>query len=668
MELTDISGIGAVRKKYFEEMGISTPLDLLNYFPYKYYDFSKTEPYSDDGKVRLIKAQAIEPAKIVRTKTKLSFVSCKMIDEVGHTFSAIWFNQPYMKSQLFLGAELYLFGKNSPTKKNNFVVIISKFQDKFKTLGLLPVYKNASKIGQSNFQNAIFETLQMLKISTFIPNELLHKYNLMDLSQAYSIIHKPSGYEEINKAKDRVEIENLIPLIAVGEYHKTLFHSEKLQKYNNFIEVLDEYEKLLPFSLTPDQRKAIFDIEKDMSSKFSMNRLLQGDVGSGKTAVAFFAAFFAAKNNFQSAFIAPTEILAAQHYETACKLFKNTQIEVVLLTGLAKGTEKKQILQKIASNEAKIIIGTHALLSESVEFANLTFITIDEQHRFGVEQRKILKNKGITPDILVMSATPIPRSLSLVLYGELDISLLTSRPKSSKIITNLVNESKQNDMWEYIKNKLEQGSKAYVVCSKIDEQLDDEETIEFSAKNMYKMLSLKFGNQVGLLHGKISKESQNQLINNFKTRKIKLLVSTTVVEVGVDIPDADIMVIATPERFGLATLHQLRGRIGRNGQESHCFCLANNLGEKSFERLNFFKNNNDGFKIAEYDIMTRGSGSILGTNQHGKDGSISFSPANYSTAKQILEHLKGNISLYAQILSRGEELQSTSIISKIVLN
>ncbi len=666
MELTKLSGIGESRKKAFEELGIFSQEDLLNFLPYKYYDFSKTEPFADDGKVRLIKAQATEVPKIVSIKKNFSFVSCKMTDETGHIFTAVWYNQTYIKAQIFLGVELYLFGKNSKTKKNNFVVLISKFQDKLSKLALLPIYKTAGKIGQTIIQNSINQVLKTLNIWEFIPHNMLQKYNLIDIKSAYQILHSPNSFEELEKASERLEIENLIPHIAISEYHKSIFRTIKLQKYNNFVQIFENYKNLLPFSLTSDQTEAIFDLEKDMNSKFSMNRLLQGDVGSGKTAVAFFGAYFAQNNGHQSAIIAPTEILANQHYKTAQKLFDNNQI--ALLTSSICTQERKNILNRLKLGEIKIIIGTHSLLSDEIQFNDLTYLVIDEQHRFGVEQRKKLKNKGFSPDILVMSATPIPRSLSLVLYGDLDISTLYSRPKASKTTTNLVSEAKINDMWNYIAEKIKTGSKAYVVCSKIDEELDDDQTLEFSAKNLFNKLSEKFGENIGLLHGKLSKNNQNQIIGDFSSGKLKILVSTTVVEVGVDIPDADIIVIASPERFGLATLHQLRGRVGRNGQEAHCFCLTSNLNQKSYERLLFFKNNSDGFKIAEFDLKTRGSGTIIGTNQHGKEEGISFSASNYSTAKQILEQIKKDISLYAKVLERGEKLYNQSVISKIVLN
>lgn len=671
MELTEIKGIGKARKQSFEENGIFSCEDLINYFPYKYYDFTKTEPYADDGKVRLIKAQVTDNAKVIRARGNLQFVTCKMIDEIGHSFTAMWFNQTYIASNLYIGLEIYLYGKNSPTKKNTFVVSLSKNADKLTKLGFLPVYKNIGNIGQKILHDSINSVLETQNFSTFIAPELLHKYNLMTLSDAYNQIHNPENNSNLDLCYERVEIEHLIPLIAVNEYHKLVFREEKNQKYEIVDNLLNEFESYLPFKLTIDQRNAMHDIENDFKSKFSMNRLLQGDVGSGKTLVALFGAFLAIKNGYQAVIVAPTEILANQHLETMQKFFANTKINTVLLTGTTKGLERNIVLQQIETGEANLIIGTHAVFSDSVTFKNLSYIVIDEQHRFGVEQRKTLKNKGLTPDLLVMSATPIPRSLGLVVYGELDISYIKSRPKPQKITTNIVIKSKQNDMWDYIQQKINNGSKVYVVCSKIDEENEDDDICKFSAKNMHTFLCQKFnGEQVGLIHGKLSKETQARTIEQFKNGNIKILVSTTIVEVGVDVPDADIMIIATPERFGLATLHQLRGRVGRDGSEAFCFCLADNLNEKSYERVSFFKNHYDGFEIAEFDLKTRGSGSILGTNQHGHDNGIldRFTSDAYARAREILEWIKSDINLYKKVLEKGEIFYSSNILSKVILN
>jgi len=671
MELTKLKGIGTNRAKSFKENGIFSCEDLVNYFPYKYYDFSKTEPFDNDGNVRLIKAMAVEPAKLVKTRSNLSFVSCVMIDEIGQKFTAIWYNQPYVKSQVYLGARLYLYGKNSPTKKNTLIVNIHKLEDKFDNFGLLPIYHSIDKMGQTTIKNAIDESLKMVNFSTFIPNALLLKYNLLDLRQAYEIIHKPLSQEELNMAHFRISIEKLVPILAINEYHKLTGREEKSHHINNGTFLLNEFEHLLPFSLTPDQKHAMLEIERDITSKFSMNRLLQGDVGSGKTLVAMFTAFVLAKNGYQAAIVAPTEILANQHYNTARSLFGNEKFEICKLTGSTSGINKQLALKHIENGYAKIIIGTHTLFSDMVKFKNLAFICVDEQHRFGVTERAKLKAKGFSPDILVMSATPIPRSMNLVLYGNLDISVIKSRPKPVNITTNLVVKSKQDDMWKYLKNQTLQGAKVYVVCAKIDEENDNTSDLKFSAKNMYDYLQTIFEpSKVALIHGKLKKETQNKLIDKFKTGDINVLVSTTIVEVGVDVPDSDYMVIATPERFGLATLHQLRGRIGRGGGEARCFCLADNLKDKSLERIKFFKEHTNGFEIADFDLQMRGGGSIIGTNQHGSDRGIlsHFSNEAFRLSIEILELLKLKPEVYARVLEIGNKVVTSENYKNIVLN
>lgn len=670
MDLTNIKGIGEARKKSFEENGIFSCEDLINYFPYKYYDFTKTEPFSDDGNVRLIKSTVIENPKIIKARANLSFVSCKMNDEIGHTFTAIWFNQTFVKSQLYIGLNVYLYGKNSPKKKNTFNVSMMKQENKISFFGLLPVYHSISGIGQATISDTISKSLEMLNFSDIIPNNLLLNYNLLTLKEAYSLIHNPTNNDDVVKSKNSIEVEKLLTVLASNESQQNLNKETRLHNYKNITNLTSEFLKFLPFALTDDQMNAVGDISNDFEGKFSMNRLLQGDVGSGKTVVAFFGAFVASKNGYQSAIIAPTEILAKQHYETAQKMF-GSQIKIGLLTSSTSNLDRKIILSKLKTGEIQILIGTHSILSDEVCFNNLSYVVFDEQHRFGVEQRAKIKEKGKSIDILIMSATPIPRSLALIVYGNLDFSTIISRPKQANITTNIVIKQKQNDMWNYIKNKTLAGSKVYVVCSKIDEENENDSLLKYSAKNVYDSLCSFFGKeQVGLIHGKLKKETQDKVIENFKQGKIKVLVSTTIVEVGVDIPDSDLMVIVSPERFGLATLHQLRGRIGRNGEESHCFCLADNLNEKSYERINFFRNHLNGFEIAEFDLNTRGAGTMFGTNQHGQSSDFvsNFSVETYKKAKSIYGEIKSNSEIISRLIEKYNENNSRDGIKNIILN
>lgn len=671
MELTSIKGIGESRKKSFEENGIFSCEDLINYFPYKYYDFTKTEPFADDGRVRLIKATAIECPKIVKARGNLSFVICKMNDEMGHTFQAVWFNQTFIKSQLYLGITVYLYGKNSPKKKNTFNVLLMKKEDKFSDFGLLPVYHSIDGVGQATMSDLINKSLEMLKISDILADEMLLEYNIISLKEAYKNIHNPKTYENITKSQERIAVQELLAVLSANKQDRIIGREDRLNYYKNITNLKGEYKNLLPFVLTADQENAINDLILDFGLNKSMNRLLQGDVGSGKTVVSFFGAFVAAKSGFQSAIVAPTEILAKQHFETAQKLFERVGIKVSLLTKSVTAFERQNLLENLEKGQVDILIGTHSILSDEVVFKNLSYVVIDEQHRFGVEQRAIVKQKGKSVDVLVMSATPIPRSLALVVYGNLDFSTIHSRPNAANITTNLVIKQKQPAMWSYIKNKIDAGSKVYVVCSKIDEENEDDEILKFSAKNMYEYLCKVFDSfNVGLIHGKLKKDAQNKVIESFRMGRIKILVSTTIVEVGVDVPDSDIMVIVSPERFGLSTLHQLRGRIGRNGKESHCFCLADNLNEHSYERVNYFRNHSNGFEIAEFDLKTRGAGTMFGTSQHGSDSGIvsSFSADSYSLAQKIFEEIKEDKELVSTFSNIYMEKHSKTAQNRIVLN
>lgn len=673
MELQELAGVGKSRAEDFKEESIFSAEDLVKFLPYKYYDFSKTEPFAEDGRVRLLFATVIEGAKIVRARKNLSFVTCRCTDQVGHNFTALWFNQSYVKSQLFLGEELYLYGKNSPSKKNTFIVTLFKKTDKLKQFGFLPIYKKIGNIGQSTMQAIMTDALNKVQINSDIPAFLAQKYGLLDINQAYRLIHQPLEQSDILRGGERVEVEELLPLLAVSEYRKKTFRAQKPQRYLDL--ELAEYASLLPYTLTESQASAALEIQRDMRSPLSMNRLLQGDVGSGKTAVAFFGCYLALKSGLQSAFVCPTEILARQQYESAKRIFSNINItnvegKIVLLTGSMTAVEKRVNYEKIANGEALIVFGTQAVLSGFCQFKNLSFVVIDEQHRFGVRERRALADKGAAPDILVMSATPIPRSMNLVVYGDLDISRLSKRPAPFSVTTNIVSEQRQEDMWNYINLQTKQGSKAYVVCARIDEEVEDESAINFSANNMYKFLREKFGEGVGLIHGSLAKKTQETIIEKFRRGEIRILVATSIVEVGVDVPDADIMVIASPNRFGLATLHQLRGRVGRNGQQAFCFCLGSQLDAKSIQRIKFFKEHSDGFEIADYDLSSRGAGDIFGTAQHGSgDFPIkNFSSSGLKLALEILEQVKNYPELFAHIIELGEEKFSKFSAKNVIFN
>ncbi len=656
MNIEELSGVGMKRKAALNGSGIFTCKDILNHFPNKYLDLSTLEGFAADGKNRLIKVTLTEEAKVIRIRGGLNYTSAKVVDTENNKFTCVWFNQPYMKAKLKAFEDYFVYGKNSPTKKNNFVV---QMMIKHLSSGVLGLYKTFDGIGQTTIKNMITESMAKTNIFSYLDG-----IENMTLSDAYKGLHFPKSVEEINLAKERVEIEKAIMLVGATNAAKN--RTRKTQRYSNLDEIYTEFCTKLPFRLTYSQDKAILDLIQDFSSEYTSNRVIDGDVGSGKTMVAFFAMYVASMNGLTSAMLAPTELLAVQHYKNAKKIFGD---KAILLTSSIKGADRKDVLNRIKNEDGLAVFGTHSIISDKVEYKSLGLAVVDEQHRFGVSERAKLANKGESPDIISMSATPIPRTLSLVLRGDADISEIKERPFAAKVQTNLVNQSREEDMWKFIDEKISSGSKVFVVCSKIGDD-EDADILEYSATNMYKKLKSKLSHTVGLLTGKLSAENKIVTLASFEKGDTKVIVSTTIVEVGIDIPDSDIMVIATPERFGLSTLHQLRGRVGRDGQQAYCFCLTNNVNEKSYGRLKYFANTTDGFALADFDYENRGEGDIFGTKQHGKSSgvlrTVSFSA--FMRAKNLLNAIKNkDEDLYDKITNDAKKAYD-KIFTNVILN
>lgn len=656
MNIEELSGVGEKRKATLNSAGIFTCRDMLNYYPSRFIDLSSIEGFKADGKNRLIKVTLTEEAKVIRIRGGLNYTLAKVVDSENNKFNCVWFNQPYMKSKLRAFEDYYVYGKNSPTKKNNFVVQMMVKNSNEKLFG---IYKTFDGIGQTTIKNLVASSKANEKIDSLLDDTFGYS-----LSDAISIVHNPSNTEELEKAKQRIEMEKAVKLVTATSVAKGITKSNKLQKYSNFDAILAKFCKKIPFSLTKSQLEAIDDLIKDFMSPYAVNRVIDGDVGSGKTMVAFFAMFVASHNNYSSAMLAPTELLATQHYSLAKKLFGD---KVVLLTGSIKSTERKILLSKIKEEAGLMVFGTHALLSDKTEFNNLSLVVVDEQHRFGVGERAKIASKGITPDIISMSATPIPRTLSLILRGDADVSLIKERPFAASIQTNLVSSRKEDDMWDFLAQKINSGSKVFVVCSKIGDDEDDD-ILEYSAVSLYKRLKTKFTSKIDILTGKQSAEEKNRILKSFEMGETRLIVATTIVEVGIDVPDSDIMVIATPERFGLATLHQLRGRVGRNGAKAYCFCLCRNMTDKSIERLQYFSKTSDGFALADYDYNQRGAGDVFGTKQHGKGnpfGGVSLQA--FKKAQTILSQLQKNTELFDKLKIESQN-EFNEIFDKTILN
>ena len=609
-----LKGVGEKRAEILSNMGIDTVGALLRFYPRAYEDFSKITQIFDcnyNEKV-CVKATVITEISEQYIRKNMSLYKFAVADESG-TMNITIFNNKYLAAKLKKGRTYLFLGKLSPLS-----IIPSMSSPEIReigSVGIEPIYRAVKNLGVQNFRKMVKNALMCEMGDDPIPQEILEKYNLLDLKSALTNIHFPKSLEALERAKERLVFEELFVLQLSLNILK-----RKHKKQSPCVIDKDfslEFEELLPFSLTGAQQNAIKDCILDMKSGNSMNRLIQGDVGSGKTAVAASLVYSMAKNGFQSALMAPTEILAEQHFLSLTSLFKDSNIKVCLLTGSLTKTKKQKIKEGLKNGEYDIAVGTHALLTEDTEFKNLGLVITDEQHRFGINQRTELSNKGKYPHTLVMSATPIPGTLAMVLYGDLDVSIINQYPKGRKPIESyLVSGDKRQRAYNYIKKHIAEGRQGYIVCPLVEES---EKSELISAEEYFKSLTQnEFSSyKLGLLHGKMKPKDKEKVMNEFAKGEIDLLVCTTVVEVGIDVPNAAIMIIENAERFGLSQLHQLRGRIGRGLHQSTCILISDALGGETEQRLKILTTNTDGFKIADEDLKLRGPGDFLGSKQHG---------------------------------------------------
>ncbi|MBQ7452680.1 MAG: ATP-dependent DNA helicase RecG [Clostridia bacterium] len=662
MELKDIKGIGKKREDVLREAGIETPQDLLRHFPKKYYDFSKPDIFGEDNKYKLLLVKIVQNPKMFKAKGT-SFITAKAQDSSGQEINLYWFGQTYVKSTLKIGSEIYVYGKNSPRKKNTFNVVLHKFKENFKT-GIFPVYKTFDGVGQAVVKSGIKDVLEHKPIFSIIPEDIEAENGLISLGKAFEYVHFPETFESIEAGHERIAIEDGVIIAHINKVRKISAKEKREFVYKDIDACVDEFRRLIPYTLTSGQKNAIEDIAGDLSSGTTANRLIEGDVGSGKTLVAFCAMYIAMKNGGQSVLMAPTEILANQHYELWTKLFGADSC--VILCSSQSANQRREAVDRIANGKAMVVFGTQAVLSDKIEFSNLQLVITDEQHKFGVSERAKLAG-GKAVDYISLSATPIPRTVSLVVYGNLDLTQIKERPHALDIQTNIVLPSKIEQMWNFIENEINEDKTCYIVCPKID---DDEEKDEIiSTQKMTKELKRRFGQDVvAELNGKMKDEAKDKILKDFNAGKVRLLVSTTVVEVGVDSKNASIMIIMSPERFGLASLHQLRGRVGRAGQKAYCFCVvSNDINEKQYERLAFFKNNQNGFDIAEFDLKTRGAGDMLGTRQHGISSGQIMSLAVYEKAQKIYEDIEKS-GKKLKVITEIAENKFSKLLEDIVMN
>jgi len=649
--LSDISiqylkGVGPARKKLFENLGISTLEDFVYFFPRRYEDRTQLTPLSQ---VKLGEYQTVT-GKVAVRGSRRSWYSKKHVYELviedgrGRIF-AVWFNQAYLAQYFHPGQQVILYGKVDMYKNRLQMVapeyeLIDSEEDQALSMGrIVPIYPLTRGVTQRFLRKMMRACLDQHgdEMTDILPVWLRNKHQLTNIKSSIENIHFPATLEAQTQAHRRVSFEEFFLFqLSVIKRRESIVQKTGVAHQIN-LDLVNEYSRSFPFSLTSAQARVIREIAADMQKSSPMLRLLQGDVGCGKTIVALFGCVAAARNGQQAALMAPTEILARQHYQTITKIlnqgpFKN--IRVALLLSSLRNGEKDEVHARLKKGEVDIVVGTHALLSEAVGFARLSFVVIDEQHKFGVKQRALLSSKGTNPDVLVMTATPIPRTLSLTLFGDLDVSTIDELPKGrGQITTRHFSSEHAPEVYKIAREKVETGEQVYIVYPIIaeSEKLDLK-----AAETMYKHFEKNEfkGLKLGLIHGQMKKEDGDEVMARFKKGEIQILVATTVLEVGVDVPNANVMIVEHAERFGLSQLHQLRGRIGRGSKDGSCFLIADPVTEESFARLRAIAGTTDGFKIAEQDLLIRGPGHYFGRHQHGLN-ELRF--ANPATELDILQ-------------------------------
>ncbi|HOQ76714.1 MAG TPA: ATP-dependent DNA helicase RecG [Thermoclostridium sp.] len=616
-----VKGVGENRAKLFSKLGIYTLGDIIHYFPRDYEDRSVFKPIleASDGEPITVRVRFVTGITETRPRRNLS-IQKAMVTDGASLMNVTWFNQGYVKQNIDISREYVFFGTvrrvGSRVEIHN-PVFEEADQSGNLTGRIVPVYPLTKGITQNILRKILRNALDAAsdKIVDILPTGFRHKYRLAEAVFSYEQIHFPTSMENMEMARRRLVFEELL-LLQLGL--SSIKGTNSGQSGIRFSPVdISPLLNALPFKLTPAQERVFEEIRADMESERRMNRLIQGDVGSGKTILAVLAMYIAASSGYQSAFMVPTEILAEQHYRTIAPLFEKFDIKVGLLTGGLKKKEKEAIKKEAEEERLDVIIGTHAVLEDSTMFGNLGLVITDEQHRFGVRQRARLSQKGENPDLLVMTATPIPRTLALVLYGDLDVSIVDSLPPGRKPIkTYVVDESMRDRIYQFIRKNIAEGRQAYIVCPLVEES--DELEVESATGLVEKIRgdALK-GLRVGLIHGRMKSAEKDDIMRRFSRGELDVLVSTTVIEVGVNVPNANIMVIENAERFGLAQLHQLRGRVGRGSHQSYCILFNQGKSEISRQRMEIMAKSNDGFVIAEKDLELRGPGDVFGVRQHG---------------------------------------------------
>ncbi|MBV6712855.1 ATP-dependent DNA helicase RecG [Paenibacillus chitinolyticus] len=617
--VTEVRGIGGQKAEELQALGITRVAHLLEYYPFRYEDYSIRDlTQVKDGEKITVQGKIMSEPVLQRYGRK-NRLSCKVV--IDHFFvTAVWFNRPFLKDQLAPGREIVLTGKWDQ-RRHQMTVSDSEFPDRgtSKTGTLQPVYSVGGSLTQHFMRKATAQALTQYSamVSEIVPAELLRKYRLLPRRRAMEIIHRPQGTEDGNEARRRMVYEELF----LFQLKMHAFRAITRNRADGLAQQVDlpkvrAFVRGLPFTLTPSQKKVIAEILQDMQEPYTMNRLLQGDVGAGKTVVAAAALYATVTAGCQGALMVPTEILAEQHNRSLTAMFEPYGLQVALLTGSTTARQRRELLASLQMGMLDILVGTHALIQEDVFFRKLGLVVTDEQHRFGVNQRSILRRKGMNPDVLTMTATPIPRTLAITAFGDLDVSTLRELPKGRKPIkTYWVRHEMFDRVLGFIRREVDAGRQAYVICPLIEEseKLDVQNAIDVHVQLQQAFPDLK----VGLLHGRMAAAEKDEIMHRFKDGEIHTLVSTTVIEVGVDVPNATLMVVYDADRFGLSQLHQLRGRVGRGEHQSFCVLIADPKTEVGKERMQAMTDTTDGFEIARRDLELRGPGDFFGTKQSG---------------------------------------------------
>ena len=619
--ISSVKGVGEVKANLLNKMGIYTIKDLIEYFPRNYEDRTKIKYVREftSGESTLFVAKICSNITVRKIRKNLAIYTAVAVDDEGERVKLTWFNQMYLKNRLivghkylFFGTPVYDFGTFSVENSQ-----IYNLSDISKIQGIYPIYSLTKGITQNYMFKLLSENYtDNIKFKEIYSEEFKKKYNLCDINFAFRNVHFPKNYDNINIARNRLIFDELFLLqIAL----MTVKNQVALTPNTNTYEDLDDNDflKLLPFELTGAQKKVLAEIKEDLGSNKVMNRLIQGDVGCGKTMVAAIAMFLAVKNGYQAAIMAPTTILANQHYNELKPYFEKLGYTVEILTSNNTKAQKRKIVDRLKMGMIDILVGTHSIIEDDVEFKNLSLVITDEQHRFGVKQRMKLSSKAEVVDTLVMTATPIPRTLAIMLYGDLDLSIIDELPPGRKPVKTLVvNDSYETRLNDFVRKNVKEGKQVYVVCPLVEESEDGNLKSAEEIYESYKNETFKDLN-VGLIHGKMKQSLKDEIMLQFKENKINILVSTTVIEVCISVSNATIMIIENADRFGLAALHQLRGRVGRGSDKSYCILKTNNRSQTCKERLSIMEKSNDGFKIAEKDLELRGPGDFFGIRQSG---------------------------------------------------